>query len=469
MFWKGIGKPGAARRWWFRPFPDREKGFYMLGIFVTDAVVVVVVLGVMIFIHEFGHFMAAKSFGVRVLVFSLGFGKTLLHIKRGETDYRISALPFGGYVKMAGDDPSEVRQGDRGEFLSQPRWKRFVIVVMGPAMNVLLAVVILTGLYKFHNQHAAYLEQAARVGDVDEGSPAAQANIQPQDLIQRLGGLDHPKWEDIEIKILTSANETIPLEIERKGEMVKTSITPIPRGPNREGYAGWDPLVPAVLESVEEGFPASKAGLKPGDEIVGVDGHRIYSFPSVAYAIQKGNGKPVVLDVIRAGKQSQITVQPVLGEVMGEKRWRLGFAFYIEMVVRPLPWGEALEASVDFNARNCRILFDILGKILTRRMSARTLSGPIGIAQASGEAYRQGMPELIMFASFISLQLGILNLLPIPVLDGGVIFLLLIEGLIRRDLSLAIKERFVQVGIVFLLLLAAFVMYNDLLKTFRPN
>jgi regulator of sigma E protease len=124
---------------------------------------------------------------------------------------------------------------------------------------------------------------------------------------------------------------------------------------------------------------------------------------------------------------------------------------------------------VDFNARNCRILFDILGKILTRRMSARTLSGPIGIAQASGEAYRQGMPELIMFASFISLQLGILNLLPIPVLDGGVIFLLLIEGLIRRDLSLAIKERFVQVGIVFLLLLAAFVMYNDLLKTFRPN
>ena len=118
-FWKGIGKPGAARRKWFRPFLAREKVFHMLGSFFTDALVVVVVLGIMIFIHEAGHFMAAKSFGVRVLVFSLGFGKTLLHIKRGDTDYRISALPFGGYVKMAGDDPSEVRQGDRGEFLSQ--------------------------------------------------------------------------------------------------------------------------------------------------------------------------------------------------------------------------------------------------------------------------------------------------------------------------------------------------------------
>ena len=165
----------------------------MLGSFVTDALVVVVVLGIMIFIHEAGHFMAAKSFGVRVLVFSLGFGKTLLHFKRGDTDYRISALPFGGYVKMAGDDPSEVRQGDSGEFLSQPRWRRFIIVVMGPAMNVLLAVALLTGLYKFHFQRPAYLEQAARVGDVEAGSPAAQANIQPGDLILRLGNHGKPQ------------------------------------------------------------------------------------------------------------------------------------------------------------------------------------------------------------------------------------------------------------------------------------
>jgi regulator of sigma E protease len=440
----------------------------MLGSFVTDALVVVVVLGIMIFLHELGHFMAAKAFGVRVLVFSLGFGKTLLHIKRGDTDYRISALPFGGYVKMAGDDPSEVRNGNREEFLSQPRWHRFVIIVMGPAMNVLLAVVLLAGLYHYHFQRPAYLEQPARIGDVDTGSPATLANIQPGDLILRFGAQVNPKWEDIDFKVLTTVNEAIPLELERNGQIVKTSIVPIAKGPNRVGYAGWEPVAPCILDAVEPGLPASKAGLKPGDEIVGIDGRKVYYFPSVAYAIQTGNGKPVTFDVMRAGKEFQITVQPTYAELMGEKRWRVGFAFRAGMEVLHMPWGKAVAASLNDNARNCLATFDVLGKILTKRMSPASLSGPIGIAQLSGEAYRAGFPELVMLVSFISLQLGIFNLLPIPVLDGGQILLLVVEGLMRRDLSLEVKERFVQVGIVFLLLLAAFCMYNDLVKTLRP-
>ena len=439
-----------------------------MGSFLTDALVVAVVLGIMIFIHELGHFMAAKAFGVRVLVFSLGFGKSLLHVKHGDTDYRISALPFGGYVKMAGDDPSEVREGDKAEFLSQPRWHRFIIVVMGPAMNVLLAVVLTTGLYHYHFQRPAYLDQAARVGDVEAGSPAAQANIQPEDLILRFGSQDNPKWEDVALKVMTTVNEAIPVELERNGAMVKTSITPIAKGPNREGYAGWEPVAPGILEEVEAGLPASKAGLKPGDEIVGVNGHRVFYYPNVAYAIQTGNGKPVTFEVFRAGKELQITVQPVYSELMGEKRWRVGFAFRPGMVVRQLPWGQAISLALNDSAHMSLVTFDVLGKILTRRMSARQLSGPIGIAQASGEAYRAGLPDLIYLVAFISLQLGIFNLLPIPVLDGGVILLLLVESLMRRDLSLEVKERFVQVGIVFLLLLAAFVMYNDLVKTFRP-
>ena len=219
---------------------------------------------------------------------------------------------------------------------------------------------------------------------------------------------------------------------------------------------------------MEPGFPASKAGLKPGDEIVGIDGRKVLCASCVAYRLQTDKGKPADLEIHRAGQEIQVQVQPVYSEVMGEKRWRIGISFPNPMVVRQLPWRQALVAAVEDNARNCRVLLDILGKIVTRRMSARTLSGPIGIAQASGEAYRAGMPELIMFVSFISLQLGILNLLPIPVLDGGVILLLLVEGVLRRDLRMEVKERFVQVGIVFLLLLAAFVMYNDLVKTLRP-
>ena len=354
--------------------------------------------------------------------------------------------------------------------MSQPRWKRFVIVVMGPAMNVLLAVALLTGLYKFHFQRPAYLDRArARSAMWRPDPPPPQANIQPGDLILRLGTQDNPKWEDVDFKILTSANEAIPVEIEHNGEIVNTSITPDRQG-SRSGRCMSDgiPLPVGILDGVEPGLPASKAGLKPGDEIVGIDGHKVFYFPSVALAIQNGNGKPVTFDIIRDGKEFQVTVQPTYGELMGEKRWRVGFWFHNGMVVRHLPWGQALKASLDDNARNCLATFDVLGKILTRRMSARSLSGPIGIAQLSGEAYRAGIPDLLLLVSFISLQLGIFNLLPIPVLDGGVILLLLVEGLIRRDLSLQVKERFVQVGIVFLLLLAAFVMYNDLVKTFRP-
>jgi len=440
----------------------------MLSNFVTDALVVIVVLGVMIFIHEFGHFMAAKSFGVRVLVFSLGFGKSLLHFKRGDTDYRISALPLGGYVKMAGDDPSEVREGDRGEFLSQPRWRRFLIVIMGPAMNVLLAVALLAGLYKVHYQRPAYLDQAARIGYVEPGSSAAKAGVQTGDTIVRFGDLRNPKWEDLAVRTLTSVDEAVPLEIKRDDQILKTSITIAANGPDRVGAAGWSPYTSAVIEKVEPGLPASKAGLLPGDEIVGLDGRRISCSSCVAYALQEGKGKPVDMILRRGSQEIHLQVQPVYSDMMGEKFWRIGIKFPDQMVVRHLPWGRALAASVEENTRNCRALVDILGKILTHKMSARTLSGPIGIAQASGEAFRAGMPELIMLVSFISLQLGILNLLPIPVLDGGVILLLLVEAAIQRDLSLQVKERFVQVGIVFLLLLAAFVMYNDLVKTFRP-
>ena len=441
----------------------------MFGNIPTNIVVVILVLGFMIFIHELGHFLAAKAFGIRVLVFSLGFGKRLFGFERGETDYRVSILPLGGYVKMSGEDPTQVREGKEGEFLSHPRWQRFIVVIMGPAMNIALAVLLLGGVYHFHHQKPAYQEEPARVGDVDADSPAAKAGIQAGDLIVRMDKIEKPKWEDVEIRVLTTINEAIPLEIERDGEMLQISVTPVAKGPNQIGDAGWYPSVPGRVDSVEPELPAAQAGMKAGDEIVAFNGRRIYFWPRIATSIQESGGKEILLTVARDGVEKELHISPALTELRGEKIWRIGVSFRSNMVVRQLPWGAAMTAAVRDNLRNSFATFDVLGKILTRRMSARSLTGPIGIAQLSGEAYRAGIPELLMLVCFISLQLGIFNLLPIPVLDGGVIFLLAVESLMRRDLSLAVKERFAQVGVVFLLLLAAFVMFNDIMKSIRPS
>jgi regulator of sigma E protease len=442
----------------------------MFSNFITDAVVVVIVLGFMIFIHELGHFMAAKWFEVRVLTFSLGFGKRLFGFKRGDTDYRVSALPFGGYVKMSGEDPSQPRTGDQAEFLGKPRWQRFIIAIMGPAMNVLLAIALLAALYRYHYQKPAYEEQPARVGDVEPSSPAARAGVLAGDLIVRLGSLSNPRWEDVMPKIATSANEAMPLEVERDGQRLSLTITPRAEGRDEIGYAGWGPDTPAVLGVVEPGLPAAKAGLKTGDRIVALDGHKITGSGALMLALQSGQGKKADFDIEREGKELHFQIQPIYSDANGEgeKKWRIGVGFRREVVVRQLPWGGAVAASFWDNLRSCQVTFDFLGKLLTRRMSARSISGPIGIAQLSGEAYKEGIPSLLMLVSFISLQLGIFNLLPIPILDGGVIVLLLVEGLIRRDLSMKVKERVAQVGMAFLLLLAVFVMYNDLIKTFKP-
>ncbi len=440
----------------------------MLSNFFTDGLVVIIVLGVMIFVHELGHFLAAKGFGVRVLVFSLGFGHRLFGFRKGDTDYLVSLLPLGGYVKMAGDDPSKPLTGEPGEFLARPRWQRFIVAVMGPAMNILMALALLAGLYKFHFQKPAYMEQPARIGDVEPNSPAGRAGLKPADNIVRLDGIRNPKWEDIAIKILTSPGETMAVEVLRDGQTLSLNLTPKADGRDQVGDAGWFPYVPGTIASVEPGFPAEKAGLKPGDQIVGVDGRTILCWPRLAYVIRRGNGRLMNFTIRREGGEFQVQLKPVYAVAAGEKMWRIGVGFKNDVVVRRLPWDQAIAASLEDSFRYSMVTFDALQKILTRRMSLRPLVGPIGIAQMSGEAYRAGLSELLMLVSFISLQLGIFNLLPIPILDGGVILLLLIEGAIRRDLSLEFKERVVQVGLVLLLLLAVVVMYNDIVKAIKP-
>ncbi len=432
--------------------------------FVTDVIVVAVVLGFMIFVHELGHFIAAKRFGVRVLVFSLGFGKRLIGFERGGTDYRLSILPLGGYVKMTGEDPSESHQDDPGDFLAHPRWQRFFIAVAGPFMNVLTAFIILAALYHYHYQRPAYEEQPARVGDVQPNSPASVAGLQPGDLILRAGNLQHPKWEDLQLMILTTTGQAIPMEVRRQGRVLNISLVPTAKGVNQIGYAGLYPCLPTVVGGVEQGMPASRVGLKPGDKVLAVGAESVPCWQRLAATLQSDAGKRVVLTVERGARTFQVTLQPAHRLISGQSRWLIGVTARTDMVVRQLPWSQAVADSVRDNIRSTTTTFVVLKKILSRHMSARSLSGPIGIAQISGEAYRAGISDLLTLVAFISLQLGIFNLLPIPILDGGMILLLLIEGTMRRDLSLRMKERVVQAGLFLLLLLVVFVTYNDIVK-----
>jgi regulator of sigma E protease len=442
----------------------------MVSSFLTDAVVVVIVLGVMVFVHEAGHFLAAKGFGVRVLTFSLGFGKRIFGFERGGTDYRVSILPLGGYVKMAGDDPTAVLTGDPGEFLGRPRWQRFVIILMGPMMNFVLAVAVLTGLYMFHFQKPAYEDQSVVIGAVDPDSAASQAGLQPGDRVVQFDGIRNPKWQDIKFKVLTGAEHPIPLTVDRGSQTLHMSLTPHTEGQDGAGVAGWYPYVPLVIDKTEPRQPAGEAGLEPGDMIVGMDGEPIYYYPLIVQDLRDGKGKPVDLTVNRDGKEFRVHVKPAYTDVMGLKTWRIGVTIrQTEFVIRKLPLGLAFEYSVRDNYRTFLEDFDVLGKILSRRLSAKSLAGPIGIAQISGEVYRRGIADLLAFVAFISVDLGIINLLPVPVLDGGHIFMLAIEGLMRRDLSLQVKERVMQVGVVLILLLFVFVMYNDIMRTLRPS
>jgi regulator of sigma E protease len=437
--------------------------------FLISAVTVVVVLGVMILVHEFGHYAAAKFFGVRVEVFSIGFGKRLFGFKRGETDYRISALPLGGYVKMAGENPMESRTGDPGEFMSHPRWQRFIIAVAGPAMNIFLAVALLTGVYMVRYEHPVYLNQPAVVGWVVEKSAAARAGIEPGDKIVRIDGVQNPTWEEVMPKLLLSPGQPLDVAIQRGNEVFTKSITPDNADPEQFDNAGLLPDEPITVTQIEANMPAAQAGVRVGDEIVAINGVAMRSMHAIIRTIQENKDKPLELTVVRqeAGQQKQLkfTVTPMLSEVQGQKRYRLGFQSNPQHVDQ-LSFPAAFRKSLEQNKRYSLLIFELVHKMVQRKVSMRQIEGPIGIARASGEAVQQkGWTPLLALMAAISLNLGIFNLFPIPILDGGLILLLLVESVMRRDISQRIKERIYQAAFVFLILFAAMVIYNDLVKT----
>jgi regulator of sigma E protease len=425
-----------------------------------------VVLGIMILVHELGHFAAAKFFGVRVDVFSIGFGKRLIGFRRGETDYRISALPLGGYVKMAGENPLEARSGAPDEFMSHPRWQRFVIAIAGPAMNILLAVGLLTGVYMVHYEHPVYFDQPAVIGWVLDNSPAAKADIQAGDRIVRIDGVQNPTWEDVLLKVAIDSNQPLNVAVQRGNQILEKQVKPEHAGNDPDQYRtiGWVQDEPITVTQLEPSMPAAKAGIQLGDQIVGINGIPVRSLFSVIHYLQQSGNKPVEITAVRNGQELHFTATPVMTDENGQKRYRLGFQSE-PVHVDKLPLAQALNRSIADNKKYSLLIVELVHKMLRRETSIKQMEGPIGIARASGQAARQpGWTPLLSLMAGISLNLGIFNLLPIPILDGGMILMLIIEGIIRRDISMRIKERIYQTAFVFLVLFAVVVIYNDIMK-----
>ncbi len=335
-----------------------------------------VVLGIMILVHELGHFAAAKWFGVRVDVFSIGFGKRLAGFRRGETDYRISALPLGGYVKMAGENPLESRNGAPEEFMSHPRWQRFVIAIAGPAMNIILAVALLTGVFMVHYEHPVFLDEPAVIGWVLENSSAAKAGIEQGDRIARIDGVQNPTWEDVMLKVMVNSKQPLDVAIQRGGQILEKQVPPVTDSAEY-GAIGWLPDQPITVTELESNMPAAKAGLKLDDEIVAVNGTPMRSLFSVIHLLQQNGSKPVEVTVARNGQKLNLEMTPVQTEDGGQKTYRLGFRSE-PVHVDKLPFAQALDRSLEENKRYSVLIVD-----LVRKMAAAQ-----GFHQADGRTDR---------------------------------------------------------------------------------
>ena len=423
----------------------------------TNLLAFIIVLGVLIYAHEAGHFVMAKLFRVRVLVFSFGFGKRLFGFRKGETDYRVSLIPLGGYVRMAGDTPEETQGGDPGEFLSKPKWQRFLILFAGPFVNLLIAIVFIAALSMVGTEQAVI---KPILGEVLPNKPAARAGLQIGDRIVSINGEPIRDFMDLRLAIEMNARTPLRVEFLRNGELRTTTLTP-----DREntefgpvGRVGILPFFDPIIGRVKPGSPAERAGLRPGDRILAVNGQPITQMTQFDAAITAAKGKPITLEIARGASRFQTVLAAAKPDPQDPYR-----GFLPPTEVRKLSLLPALRESVQQNWKMLRYALVTLGRLFRAEGSVKELSGPISIARISGEMLRRGWMEVVFLMAMISLQLGIMNLLPIPVLDGGHITILLIEGLVRRDLSVRVKERIQQVGFAVLAALMIVVLYNDVI------
>lgn len=446
----------------------------MLG-FVTAVVVFLFVIGVLVFVHELGHFAVAKLFRIRVEVFSLGFGPRLLGVRRGETDYRISAIPLGGYVKMLGENPEEIGLGPLPPeaFLARPKWQRFLVALAGPAMNLVLAFLLPAFVFMISYPGPAYRTERAHIGVIVPGSPAERAGLRPGDVIVEFDGRPNPTWGEVEDLTLLQPHRTISVVVERQGERLRVPLT-LEATQGRFDVIGESGMLPppaskgVTIAEIERGSPAEAAGLRPGDTIVRINDVEITAFPVLVALVSRSIGKELTLTYVRDGQTRQVTVVPFNDRGRG----RIGIAPQPEPLRRGtvrLGLGSALRESFRQNLLYGRLTLEALVEVFRGQRTVReTFAGPVRIADISGKAAERGWKELLIVMSLISLSLGLFNLFPIPVLDGGLILMLFVEwvmGLAGKELTMSMREKIQTVGLALILLLMGYVLYSDIALT----
>jgi regulator of sigma E protease len=435
-----------------------------MGSLLGTILAFVIVFGILVFVHEFGHFFMAKLVGIRVDVFSFGYGKRLFGFKKGDTDYRVSLIPMGGYVKFPGEDVyEEGREVGPGDFMAAKRWQRLLTILMGPIMNILLAIVLVAAINMVGAPVLVYQSQAPVIGWVEPDSPAEKAALQIDDEILSIDGQRTETWSDVELAVGTKPKRTIKLEVKRGDEILNVYLLTEGKTIHEMGYAGFFGKILTEIRMVVPGDPAEKAGFKPGDLILEIDGQPIYFIQF----LEKIKNSPDIELNFRIRRGEEILDIPVVPRLKGDIGW-IGITPGIESVEERLSFFVAFGQSVKDNMRLTFLVINFIKDLMTGEATARQLGGPIEIANLSYTAMRMGLLALMSWIALISLQLGIINLFPIPVLDGGQILVILLEGLFRRDFSPKVKQIVMQIGFAIFIVLIVFIILNDVVKRL-PN
>jgi regulator of sigma E protease len=420
----------------------------------------VIVFGILVFVHELGHFLMAKLMKIRVEVFSWGIGKRLFGIKKGDTDYRISMVPIGGFVKFSGEEVYEQqRELAPHDYMAKKRWQRFLVLLTGSVMNILLALVLVSVISMVGVTVPEYSNRKPVIGWIDPGSPAESAKLKVDDEILRINNRKTKTWSDVEIAVGTKPKRLITIEFKRGKEILETKLMTESRTRLAMGYAGFYPRILVQVAYVFPGTPAEKAGLKVGDVFLAINGQAVY-YHQFLEMIEKNPGKELEFLVDRGGQNLTFHITPRLDGKVG----KIGIGTAMKSELRRFGFFPAIGRSVKENWKLAFVLIHYVKDLAVGQASARQIAGPIEIARFSLAFFRMGFFALMGFIAFISLQLGIINLFPIPLLDGGQILVLSLEGLFRKDFSAKVKQTVMQIGFVIFIFLFAFVILNDVAR-----